>query len=200
MRRTSQPSVADLQKRVRELELALFKVRFALLDMVRDEGLADVLRARSHCDTPADLSEWQAWAVRHCIAAATPGSADEMGGLGPRAYCPLCRDGASLQYHAGFSLPVGLERHLLGTHSAHRCSVFATAYAMAQDRLTEERDERLQFGRPDEPQTPPWRQPEKQPPPYLARPRSARLLRQDSEGRRPASVIDLVLGRPPRDL
>ena len=84
----------------------------------------------------------------------------------------------------------------------HVCKMetLQVAYAMAQERLTEERDERLQFGRPDEPQTPPWRQPEKQPPPYLARPRSARLLRQDSEGRRPASVIDLVLGRPPRDL
>jgi len=50
---------------------------------------------------------------------------------GERAYCPLCRDGSSWPGDKGFSVPLGLERHLRGA-GGHRCGVMRQVARLAR--------------------------------------------------------------------
>lgn len=52
----------------------------------------------------------------------------------PRALCPLCGGSTSTANERGFALPLGLERHLLGTHNSYPCDIFAAALAIARWR------------------------------------------------------------------
>lgn len=52
----------------------------------------------------------------------------------PRTYCPLCNGGSDDFYVRGFSIPIGLERHLLGRNNSHQCAVMSILLKMAQDR------------------------------------------------------------------
>jgi hypothetical protein len=50
-----------------------------------------------------------------------------------RAYCPLCGASANAPYRLGYSIPIGLERHLCGTRGSRMCAVFAAAHDNAAD-------------------------------------------------------------------
>lgn len=51
-----------------------------------------------------------------------------------RAYCPLCNGGGNDYYVRGFSIPIGLERHLLGHNNSYQCGVMSILLKMAKDR------------------------------------------------------------------
>jgi hypothetical protein len=53
-----------------------------------------------------------------------------------RAACPLCGDIART-YGAGFSVPNGLERHLLGSHNSRQCNVMHAAQGLLRVRHRE---------------------------------------------------------------
>ncbi len=57
--------------------------------------------------------------------------------------CPLCNRGSQSYYETGFSLPLGLERHLEGYGNIHKCVVIATV-----EKLSNQHWE--QTGRPED--------------------------------------------------
>jgi hypothetical protein len=50
-----------------------------------------------------------------------------------RALCPLCGDSSSSPYESGFTLPIGLHRHLVGFGNTFQCGVFKAAENLAKD-------------------------------------------------------------------
>ena len=58
---------------------------------------------------------------------------------GVRAPCPLCGDVSSPPYddEQGFTFPVGLERHLLGTHNTTMCGVMYAVTGILRVRFRE---------------------------------------------------------------
>lgn len=111
---------------IRELDDALYFAQEAVGKLLPDVLLGP-LQAAWSVESPQDFADWLSWSLRRFMAAAHPQPGPEMGGAPGewRAWCPLCGDGAaSLRDLDGFSLPVGLERHLLGTHGSRMCCVF----------------------------------------------------------------------------
>ena len=61
-----------------------------------------------------------------------------------RAFCPFCRAGTSDVYYEndrkGFTYPIGLERHLKGSHGAHACEYIRKVRALVRPYYTEKSD------------------------------------------------------------
>ena len=53
-----------------------------------------------------------------------------MGYFSDRGLCPLCQ--ASSDNQEGYALPVGLTRHLAGTHRVSQCEVMGAATGVAK--------------------------------------------------------------------
>lgn len=91
-------------------------------------------RYREVIDPPYDLTreESQRWlhdTVQRVLELTEP---DSMG----KAACPLC--GAVPQFiGVGYSYPLGLERHLLGSHNSSQCSVLHAANGLRRVRHRE---------------------------------------------------------------
>lgn len=55
---------------------------------------------------------------------------------GGRSACPLCGETTQTE-GVGFSIPTGLERHLLGSHKSHQCVVMYAAKGLLRVRHRE---------------------------------------------------------------
>lgn len=162
-RRPPPPPAIDYERRISRLEGDLYMARTAIIGMVASKHLRDVLTAEIYCDTLEDKRAWAAWALQHFMAAAEPGPMEPWSNR-TRAFCPLCREGTG--YCEGFSMPVGLERHLAGSHRQRQCIAFAAAWQLCTERLIEERDRsRPQLRRSPRADgwLPPWKRPDRQP-------------------------------------
>jgi hypothetical protein len=157
-RRTAGSPPRDFEAEIRKLESDLYMARHAIIAMVVSDDLRSTLQAELHVNTFEEFGEWEEWTIGRCLDAATVSAAEPWSSR-ERAFCPLCRDGT--QYSEGFTLPVGLERHLAGTHRQIRCSPFAAAYELCRTRLIEERDKRKPSlgSHRDKDWLPPWSRP-----------------------------------------
>lgn len=124
------------------------------------EALQEVLTAQWFAESAQDRIEWMYWAVEQVLKAADPRPGAEMGDYphNLRAYCPLCKRGAMVAYSRGFSFPIGLERHLIGSHNIVQCAVFRAAEQMCIQRLRE-REKRGDLEPKWTKHTPPWKAP-----------------------------------------
>lgn len=154
--RRGPPLPDERDETISRLEERLWLYRMTIYDLVPDQ-LREPLDAAHWCKTRDDLHEWKAWAVGWLLDRAEP---QQTAGGSLRAACPLCHGGSSAQGAFGYSMPIGLERHLSGSHGSALCSVLGAALDEAREAATRVR-------KPGEPvfagllfhQLPPWKRP-----------------------------------------
>lgn len=123
------PHDPELVRLKRDLENA----RHAILGLM-SEPARDILSRYYQCASRAEVREWESKVVDQLVNLATP-LPPRSQYEGERAYCPLCGGSAQDIYNSqrGFSLPVGVERHLSGWGNTHQCDVTVAAFGLARD-------------------------------------------------------------------
>jgi hypothetical protein len=115
----------EVEAELRRLRDELFRARRTILELIAPEA-REILGAHRYCESFGDIHDWRTWAVGRLMAIAFRSAIDE--GFGsPRAVCPLCGDRSTSPRAHGFALPLGLERHLRGSHGGYQCGVFRAA-------------------------------------------------------------------------
>ncbi|NHZ38232.1 hypothetical protein [Massilia rubra] len=115
------------QEKTRRLEDELFSARLTIIGLM-PERQRQILESYRDCGTRTDTYRWENKIAEELIATAEVIPTY----FGDRAYCPLCGRGSSSGYEEGYSLPVGLTRHLTGWGRSHKCGVIAAALAIAR--------------------------------------------------------------------
>lgn len=165
--------IAQLEAEVKQLERDLFKAHYSIIQMA-PESMKRCLTAHFYVESFADLDDWRRWASERIVQQADLVAIEIPHFSQRRANCPLCGKGSSAPYDEGYALPVGLERHLLGTHRSHICPVFGAADHQAILRAREfDRGEGRRPG--GEPRIPPWKVPDPPAPPARTPPSAAIL-------------------------
>lgn len=103
--------------------------RWAILKLA-PTPFQEQLKFYRKCKSKSDTHGWIDEVAEHVVQSAEPIESESLFGR-ERAYCPLCGDGASTAYQKGFSLPVGLERHLTGSGNTRQCDVMRAAFQLA---------------------------------------------------------------------
>lgn len=115
------------EARMERMREEMYLLRRAVLSLVPEPF-------RTLVDPPVNFTreegrQWEYEVVEKIIRLVEP---DVQG----RAACPLC--GALTQtYGSGFTVPGGLERHLLGSHQSRRCDVMHAAKGLLRVRHRE---------------------------------------------------------------
>lgn len=122
----------EADRKIRGLEDDLFFARDALIRLMSPEA-QEILTSHYQCRTKEESWRWPDLAAEKVVALC--GEQDEETYCQQRAWCPLCGEGGSAPGQEGFTIPIGLQRHLLGSHNARQCSVFGAAHALARDRF-----------------------------------------------------------------
>lgn len=90
---------------------------------------------------------WDTWSrkVVERVVGLSLVKTEGMGYSSDRGLCPLCQRGAEHQGLDGYTIPIGLTRHLAGTHGVQQCEVMEAADELAGDhfRWEEEKARRL---------------------------------------------------------
>ncbi|AZR39526.1 hypothetical protein MTMN5_00043 [Marinobacter salarius] len=102
----------------------MYRLRRAVLSLVPE-------RYRDLIDPPYNFTQeegrhWDYEVVSRIIELVKP---DAEG----RSACPLCGD-TTQSFGVGFSVPTGLERHLLGSHRSRECDVMYAAKGLLRGR------------------------------------------------------------------
>lgn len=121
---------------IRELQTRLYFARRTIVELMPRE-IRKFLEASTWCESHHDIGAWQTWAVEAMLNFADKEPGEDMDGpVGTfRAYCPLCGGGSSGA--CGYAMPIGMERHLEGSHGNRRCEVFAAAIEPAYESVRE---------------------------------------------------------------
>jgi hypothetical protein len=88
------------------------------------------------CKSRQETYSWDESTAHKIIALAKRITPEEGAYFSNRAYCPLCGRGSSsaFSHEAGFSVPEGLRRHLVGWGDrGNQCPVFGAAMSLARD-------------------------------------------------------------------
>lgn len=132
MPRTYLTSTAENEEKIRHLERELDAMRWDIINLMPEQK-RKILMSFFHCESRSETYLWQ-----DTISDQLVGTAEVISSvLGDRAYCPLCGDGSSSGYVGGYSIPIGLTRHLTGWGNIRRCTVVAAASAIARDHWNE---------------------------------------------------------------
>lgn len=127
LRTFSKPTTFDEQK-IKDLEHELEMARWDIINLM-PENRRKILMSFFHCESRSETYGWKEKITEELI-----GTAEVIGSpFGDRAYCPLCGDGSSSGYERGYSLPIGLTRHLTGWGRTRECTVVKAASAIARD-------------------------------------------------------------------
>jgi hypothetical protein len=123
---------------IRRLRDELYTARATILSLMTQEQQS-LLKSYYDYRTRTESYRWESDVVDKLIDATTILSREQGSHFGPRAFCPLCGDGTSSPYEAGFSVPEGLRRHLVGWGGGNnQCSVFSAASRLAHDYFNNE--------------------------------------------------------------
>lgn len=117
--------VLELEKKLKVVEFKLYYTRRLVVSLL-PEDLKSIL---TNYDLGKDWYFWERNVIERVVSLATV-SKDGMGYFSDRGYCPLCKWGNDHQ--EGFTLPIGLTRHLAGTHNATVCGVMEAATLIAK--------------------------------------------------------------------
>lgn len=88
-----------------------------------------ILLSFSACESRKDTYAWKETVAEKLIDLAEV--SDDA--FSRRAVCPLCGRGPDTPYETGFTVPIGLSRHLIGWGQVRECIVVAAASALAQE-------------------------------------------------------------------
>jgi hypothetical protein len=119
--------ISEIEQLVHQLDDA----RWAIIELMPSQ-LQAILESFFNCESREETIGWNASIADTIIAGAEILPRDEGSFLGDRAVCPLCKRGGSPVIGAGFSVPEGLRRHLLGWGSIRRCVVTEAAFGLAR--------------------------------------------------------------------
>jgi len=130
-----------LREALRQAHTELYFAHTAVIELM-PKLQQKILNTWTDVDERADLLKWEKWAVDRLLDSADKWHGPEMGApIGEwRAICPLCSGEANTPYSRGFAIPIGLARHLSGSHGSRRCSVFNAAFELAMDRVRRHED------------------------------------------------------------
>lgn len=129
------PIKDETSARIERLEDELYMARREIIYLAPDE-FHNLLHSYSSCETRAETYRWTDGVAEQIIERAVPLDGYQTDIFGERAFCPLCRGGTQSRYEKGFSLPVGLHRHLVGYGQSVMCSVMGAARKLAVDAWT----------------------------------------------------------------
>jgi hypothetical protein len=122
------PARTPDQEKIKDLENKLDLAHRAIINLM-PRPKWDILMSFYDCESRDDTYGWKGR-----IAEKLVGTAEIIAsGYSERAYCPLCGDGSSSGYEPGYSLPIGLTRHLIGWGQSRGCTVVAAALELAHD-------------------------------------------------------------------
>lgn len=134
--------LAQLREELRRTRNDLYCAQAAIIDLM-PAGQQELLNGWIDVHTRKDMAEWSYWAIGQLLDMANKRDGPEMGALKGewRAMCPLCDRDALTSYCRGFAFPVGLERHLAGSHRMRQCSVFNAACTLALENVRSNEDQ-----------------------------------------------------------
>ena len=120
----------------RRLREKLYMARETIIRLMGPE-ISDILTSYFHCSSEEETRMWRYVTAARIVACTHSRPPAEMGDYGsstPRSVCPLCGGSAVNPFGiCGFAVPVGLKRHLLGSHNSDQCSIFEAADALARE-------------------------------------------------------------------
>jgi hypothetical protein len=124
---------AEYDGEIRRLRNDLDLARRAIIGLM-PERVQEILDSYYRCASRIELHQWKNEVIDQLVELAkpllrhTPYDAE-------RGYCPLCGGSAQDFYQSrqGFSLPLGLHRHLEGWGNTHQCDVTAAAFELARE-------------------------------------------------------------------
>ena len=116
---------------VRRLKDDLFWIRYDLLHIMPKE-IFDILGEGCTSNSKIKMIEWQKRAVEKVLAFAEKLPPVQSSPTSDRVYCPLCGQGSTSPGDKGFSLPIGLKRHLEGFGNSRQCVVMKAAVRISE--------------------------------------------------------------------
>lgn len=137
--RTSPAKTAEsalLKQENQKLRAELYEARYNILALLPEE-IRQLIKGYHQCHSHDDIMIWQRTVIAQLIAVASSSPLPTTPGSAPRAPCPLCHQGPQSPPESGYSVPIGLQRHLEGQGKFYRCAVMATAVKLAKEHLTE---------------------------------------------------------------
>lgn len=117
---------------IENLRRELAASRIAFIEMMPDE-VRKILWTFLRCESRHDAYAWPKKIAQELVTLAEPIASP----FGERAICPLCRSEGGSPYETGYSLPIGLLRHLIGFGNVRECPVMAAARSVAQEHWNE---------------------------------------------------------------
>jgi hypothetical protein len=118
---------------IRRLKDDLYQARRTIVCLM-PEPVQEILDSYYRCTSRIELHQWESNVIDQLVELAKPVPRHTTYDT-ERAYCPLCGGSAQSIYQSqqGFSLPVGLQRHLEGWGNTHQCDVTVAAFKLARD-------------------------------------------------------------------
>jgi hypothetical protein len=120
-------------ERIRQLETELDDARRAVIRLM-PEKVQEILYSYHRCTSRIEFHHWRSAVIDELVELAKPIPRHSPYDT-DRAQCPLCGGSPENFYQPqqGFSLPVGLHRHLEGWGRVHQCDVTAAAFALGRE-------------------------------------------------------------------
>jgi len=118
---------------IRRLKDDLYQARRTIVCLM-PEPVQEILDSYYRCTSRIELHQWESNVIDQLVELAKPVPRHTAYDT-ERAYCPLCGGSAQSIYQSqqGFSLPIGLQRHLEGWGNTHQCDVTVAAFKLARD-------------------------------------------------------------------
>ncbi len=130
------------EQELRVLRDKLSETRNTVIKLMPDD-LKNILSSYEECGSRREIARWLEETADKIVEYAKPSipGCEYLPGqyLPPRSICPLCGRGADCKYSQGFSLPIGLRRHITGWGTrVSMCPVFKVVEALAYEWDTNE--------------------------------------------------------------
>jgi hypothetical protein len=126
------PSSDDRDETIKHLRRELENSRIAFIEIMPDD-MRTLLWSYFRCESRQEAYAWPKKIAEELVSMAEAIKSP----FGERAICPLCRSEGGSQYETGYSLPIGLVRHLTGFGNVRECPVMSAARAVARDYWNE---------------------------------------------------------------
>ncbi len=130
-RRPAYPIPNYLEGRIQDLEAQLRDARRTIIHLMPREYAA-LLESYRECESTRTFYKWENDVVDKLIERVPQSSVIEHYGS-IRANCPLCGSKTLGPFPSGFTLPIGLSRHLIGWGNTRQCSITEAAFGLGRD-------------------------------------------------------------------
>lgn len=120
-------------ERIRQLESELYVAYSEIVGLAPPE-FSEVLSSYRKCASTGESFRWQ-HEVAEYVVERVPTTSVRAAWDSNRANCPLCSRGSQGPYQEGFTVPLGLTRHLTGFGNTHQCVIMKAAANLAREYI-----------------------------------------------------------------